>query len=68
MFLDLMDSKHSLFKKARGKGRIDPGSFSFLESGWWVLHSLAITGVFLLGCKMSSLTREHSHERSEEEL
>ncbi|NLF46081.1 MAG: hypothetical protein GX581_08385 [Syntrophomonadaceae bacterium] len=65
MFLDLVDRKHSLFKKALGKDRIDPGSFSFLESGWWVLHTLAITGVFLLGCKISSSTHEHSRERPE---
>lgn len=63
MFLNLLDRKHSLLKKALGKDRIDPGSFSFLESGWWVLHSLAITGVFLLGYKISSTPRERSGGR-----
>lgn len=54
MLLGMMDRKHSMIKKAIGKDKIDPGSYSFLESGWWMLHSLMITGVFLLGYKMST--------------
>lgn len=53
MFLGMMDRKNSLMKKVMGKNRIDPGNFSFLESGWWALHSALITGIFLLGYKMS---------------
>lgn len=25
------------------------GSFNFLRSGWWILHIIAIAGVFYLG-------------------
>lgn len=28
---------------------IELGSFSFLKSGWWVLHIIAIAAVFYLG-------------------
>lgn len=54
MFSGILDRKHSMMKKAMGKDKVDPGSFSFLESGWWTLHSVVITGIFMLGYKMSS--------------
>jgi hypothetical protein len=50
--LNLMDIKHSLSKKVMHRDRIDPGTFSMLEPGWWVLHAIAITGVYLLGRRM----------------
>jgi|LSQX01.1.fsa_nt_gb hypothetical protein len=53
MFFGMMDQKNSLIKKVIGNDKIDPGCFSFMESGWWALHSALITGVFLLGYKMS---------------
>lgn len=28
---------------------IELGSFSFLKSGWWILHIVAIVAVFYLG-------------------
>jgi hypothetical protein len=32
--------------------KIDPGTFSLMEPGWWALHATAITGVYLLGTKL----------------
>lgn len=29
--------------------RYELGSFSFLKSGWWLLHAIAIVAVFYLG-------------------
>ncbi|SHG58855.1 hypothetical protein SAMN02745221_00552 [Thermosyntropha lipolytica DSM 11003] len=52
MLLDFMDYKNSLAKKLLRQDKVDPGSFSFLESGWWALHAAAITGVFILGHEM----------------
>ena len=54
MFANMMDRKNSLLKKVMGNDKIDPGSFSFLESGWWALHAAMVTGIFWLGYKMSS--------------
>lgn len=53
LLLGLMDYKNSLVKKMLNQDRIDPGSFSFLESGWWALHAAAITGIFALGHQMA---------------
>lgn len=27
----------------------DLGTFNFLQAGWWILHVIAIAGVFYLG-------------------
>ena len=27
----------------------DLGTFNFLQTGWWILHFIAIVGVFYLG-------------------
>lgn len=29
--------------------RVDPGTFSFLQPGWWAFHALAIGGAVVLG-------------------
>ena len=29
--------------------KVDPGTFSFLQPGWFVLHTVVIGGVTLLG-------------------
>lgn len=33
----------------QGMTKVDPGTFSFLQAGWWVLHVIAIAGIFYLG-------------------
>jgi len=33
----------------KGGTRVDPGTFSFLQTGWWIFHVIAIAGVFYLG-------------------
>lgn len=45
---DFMDYKNSISKKVMRRDKIDPGTFSILEPGWWVLHAAAIAGIFLL--------------------
>jgi len=49
---DMMDYKKSLTEKYTQDGKIDPGMFSFMELGWWALHATAITGIYLLGCRL----------------
>jgi len=29
--------------------KVDPGTFSFLEPGWFIFHALAITGMIMIG-------------------
>jgi len=31
------------------KDRYDLGAFNFLQAGWWILHLIAIVGIFYLG-------------------
>lgn len=33
----------------RHKDDYDLGTFNFLQTGWWILHVIAIAGVFYLG-------------------
>ncbi|MGB4304027.1 MAG: hypothetical protein WBJ34_09540 [Syntrophomonadaceae bacterium] len=47
-----MDYKNSISKKVMRRDKIDPGTFSILEPGWWVLHAAAIAGIFLLARRM----------------
>ena len=54
MFSDMMDYKESMGKKFSRNDKIDPGTFSIMEPGWWVLHTAAIAGIYLLGAKMRS--------------
>lgn len=61
MLLDLMDYKNSVVKKILHRDKVDPGSFSFLESGWWALHAAAITGIFMLGHEMGK--KDHKYRR-----
>lgn len=53
MLLDFLDEKASLGKKMINRDKVDPGTFSFAEPGWWVFHAAAITGVYVLGSKIS---------------
>lgn len=50
--MDFMDYKNSVSKKVMRRDKVDPGTFSMLEPGWWALHAVAITGVYLLGRRM----------------
>jgi len=45
----LQDYMNTAVKKAGGESRIDPGTFSLGETGWFLLHAGAIAGVYLLG-------------------
>lgn len=53
MFSSMMDHKNSIVNKLLKDNKIDPGTFSFMESGWWALHAAAITGILLLGSRMN---------------
>lgn len=44
-----MDYKNSIAKKIINEDKIDPGTFSFLEPGWWALHAAAITAIYVIG-------------------
>lgn len=35
--------------EVKQEGRYELGSFSFLKTGWWVFHIIAIVAVFYLG-------------------
>ncbi len=32
--------------------KVDPGTFSFLEPGWFILHVFAIFGMIMLGMSL----------------
>ncbi|MDD4802036.1 MAG: hypothetical protein PHF24_03720 [Syntrophomonas sp.] len=49
MFSDVTDS---IERKLFHDDKIDPGTFSFMEPGWWVLHATAIASIYLIGSKM----------------
>lgn len=59
MFMGLMDYKNSMTKKIFNADKSDPGTFSFMEPGWWVLHAMAIPGIYLLGRQLSK--NKHYH-------
>ncbi len=50
--MGVMDHKNSLSKRIMHQDKVDPGTFSMMEPGWWALHAVAITGVYLLGRRM----------------
>lgn len=53
MLSGMQDWKNSKIKKMIGDNRIDPGTFSIGETGWWLLHAGAIAGIYALGSKMA---------------
>ncbi len=53
MLNGMQDYKNSIMKQMTGDDKIDPGTFSIGETGWWVLHAGAIAGIYALGSKMS---------------
>ncbi|MGI6468808.1 MAG: hypothetical protein GXZ09_01355 [Syntrophomonadaceae bacterium] len=48
MLFDIMDRRNSMIRKIMGNNKADPGTFSFLEPGWWALHAAAISGLYIL--------------------
>lgn len=53
MLNGMQDYKNTLIKRVTGGNRMDPGTFSIGETGWWFLHVAAIAGVYALGAKMT---------------
>ncbi len=58
MLSGMMEGKNSISKKLFNNDKVDPGTFSFLEPGWWALHATAITGVYILGAMIAKKSRE----------
>jgi len=52
MLSDFTDYKDAIVKNLRSEDKVDPGTFSLMEPGWWALHATAIAGVYLLGSKL----------------
>lgn len=59
MLAGLMDYKNSSMKKMMHQNKVDPGTFSFLEPGWWALHATAITAVWIVAEKLVRNNRGH---------
>lgn len=60
MLSDFMDYKNSMAKKIMHEDRIDPGTFSFLQPGWWALHATAITAIYVVGHTMAKHVKNQS--------
>ena len=45
---DMMDRRNSAIRKIMGNDKPDPGTYSFLQPGWWALHAAAITGLYIM--------------------
>jgi hypothetical protein len=58
MFWSAWDQKNSIIQNLVGRSKVDPGNFSFLETGWWALHAAAITGILIMGSRMSNRNDE----------
>lgn len=56
MFNEIMDYKNGLAKKIMKRDKVDPGTFSFMEPGWWALHATAIAGIYVIGHMMAKKT------------
>lgn len=52
MLSSLWDRKNSALRKMTNDDKVDPGTFSLMEPGWWALHATAIAGVYMLGHKL----------------
>lgn len=53
MLNGIQDFKNSAIKKATGGNKIDPGTFSLGETGWFLLHAGAIAGIYMLGSRIA---------------
>lgn len=56
MLSGIMDYRNSIIKKIINQDKVDPGTFSFLEPGWWALHATTITAAVMLGSMLSKRT------------
>ena len=56
MLSGIMDYRNSIVKKIINQDKVDPGTFSFLEPGWWALHATTITAAVMLGSMLSKRT------------
>jgi len=60
MFLSgIMDYRNSIVRKMINQDKVDPGTFSFLEPGWWALHATTITAAVMLGSMLSKRARNN---------
>ena len=60
MFLSgIMDYRNSIVRKMINQDKVDPGTFSFLEPGWWALHATTITAAIMLGSMLSKRARNN---------
>jgi hypothetical protein len=57
MLSHISDFKDNVFNNLRSEDKIDPGTFSFMEPGWWALHATAVAGIYLLGSKLHNRLR-----------
>ena len=58
MLSSMWDHKNAMIKNLLQDEKIDPGTFSFMETGWWLLHTADIAGVFYLGSKLTHKSME----------
>jgi len=54
MLSSLWDRKNSMLRQMTNDDKVDPGTFSIMEPGWWALHATAIAGVYMLGRKLGN--------------
>lgn len=57
MLSNISDFKDNVVSNLRSEDKIDPGTFSFMEPGWWALHATAVAGIYLLGSKLHNRLR-----------
>lgn len=57
MLNDIQGIKNAMINKISGDDKIDPGTFSLGETGWWLLHAGAIAGIYALASKMAPRDR-----------
>jgi hypothetical protein len=54
VFSNLMDHTESIVKRLTNDDKIDLGTFSLMEPGWWALHAAAIGGIYYLGSRLGN--------------
>lgn len=57
MLSGIIDYRNSIMKKILHQDKVDPGTFSFLEPGWWALHATTITAAIMLGSMLAKKSR-----------
>lgn len=59
MLSGIIDYRNSVIKKILNQDKVDPGTFSFLEPGWWALHATTITAAIMLGSMIAKKSRNN---------